>query len=47
MTLDRVIDASQWLFLLYFVGVNAGYLMLNVTAFMAAARSVASCAPCA
>ncbi len=33
MTLQDIIVASQFLFLLYFIGINGGYLLLNVVAF--------------
>ncbi|MBA3357288.1 MAG: hypothetical protein H0U18_15385 [Pyrinomonadaceae bacterium] len=34
MTLQDLIVASQVLFLLYFIGINSGYLVLSVAAFL-------------
>ena len=30
MIFNDIIEIGQWLFLLYFIGMNSGYLMLNV-----------------
>jgi cellulose synthase/poly-beta-1,6-N-acetylglucosamine synthase-like glycosyltransferase len=38
VTLEQVLMALQWIFLGYFVSVNAGYLILNLTAYVAVQR---------
>lgn len=38
MILQDVIIAGQWIFLLYFIGLNTGYLLLNVVALFALRR---------
>lgn len=41
MTIADIVVASQWFFLLYFVGMNLGYLMLNVSSFFTLSRYMA------
>ena len=40
MTLADWITATQWFFLLYFVGINSGYLLLNLMSFRSIKRYV-------
>lgn len=38
MTLSDIILMSQWFFLLYFIGMNLGYIMLNIMSFFTLSR---------
>ncbi len=38
MTLQEIVAAAQFFFLLYFIGVSGGYLLLNVAAFLTLPR---------
>lgn len=38
MNLEQTVDLLEWLFLGYFVAMNVGYLLLNLTAFIAVQR---------
>lgn len=41
MTIADIVVASQWFFLFYFIGMNLGYIMLNVSSFFTLSRYMA------
>ena len=42
MSWDRLIDGAQWFFLLYFAGLNLGYLALNAFSLLALPQALES-----